>query len=408
VAQHEKILNFFMIPRNYVAVRPRSFVRRFAQNAVSGGGRRFVNRLRQLHQYGRVAKNVYDGAKGGYNRVKFIFKKPRNKTKAVNHSSFNKNSLYIKRGNLALGKKQSTLGKWRYEQTHSGIITSTAGNQTATDICSLNTCYQMITSTGAAYNDQQNYTAIKDLNPYQATTGSAYVVGGVVPLEDRFVVNDNHVSIEFTNFSGMGAVIDIYVCTPKIPQADRPKEVWAAGYANEALGHAIMTAPVAGFSGTEVVGYGARTLVGATPQSVPYFNKLWKVAAHRQVTIAGAATHVQHIHVAMQKVIKVDVNRAHQTAGDGFIPNQTYHIFTVARGQIVEDHTGGAHLPTFGSVRVGYIAQSRTKACAVKGNSARLNNQAIAYNIPVGTTLANQVFIDDEDQIENAGTTTIT
>jgi len=355
----------------------------------------------------KAAKHIFQNVKKAYRQSKIpktVVKKEQKLNLDAGHSGVGKDTIKInENGPLKLLKSQSSGGIWRYEQTHRALITSISGNQTITDLCSVNTTNQCYLSTGNSYGFWQNAVALENLNPYLLPTGGPYLTNAY-PLNDRFVVKNNEINIELTNFSSVGAIIDIYILKPKKANKDFPTSIWRNGLAMEGVGQLAATGLGPGSGGASAqVGYQREYMVGVKPNASSQFRSYFKTCAVKNITLAPASTEILNIDILVNKVVKeVDLMEENNT-NIIYRPQTSYSIMLVVRGCLVIDNTtSGSPTPTYGPVKIGVITLARTQCGAVKGGNAnRLAVNTIIDNIPSNATNANLTLLNEVDNVVN-------
>lgn len=296
-----------------------------------------------------------------------------------------------------------TMGKWLYHESRAGFITSVAGKQGAFDIQFYCTPNQMCqTSTIANPDTVSSNIGLMDLNPYNKTTGSR-VLTGIQPLEDRFYLRGFETEMEITNFSNVGAFLEIRLLRCKKSSnygaATGPNLSWNQGYLNEAYGQAARTGGAVGTGVGAVGGYSDLEDVGANPKESPLFRQIWEVVAEKKLLITSAGTEKIKFDVFCDRIIKQDIQKPYIDGNVQYVSRQTYALHVVSRGSIVLDSTVSvaAEVPTYGATRLGYVLNTKYHACAVKGNSGRLNSNRAYMNNAYGTIVANQRVLDEID-----------
>lgn len=356
---------------------------------------------------GKIVRAVVNHAA----KVKFPKRKTTTKAKKVQktedmvnldagHSGIGKDTIKINenKGGLKLFKSQSAGATWRYQQTHRQLITGVAGVQTVADICTVNGISQCLTSNGSTFTFYQNCVALKQLNPYLVITGSSYAGGGVQPLNDRFVIKNNSLNMEITNFTNVGAIVDIYICKCKKLSKDSPGGIWNIGANYEGIGQPAMTNSAPGNAALGAPGYLTQNVVGVKPNSVSMFRDYWKTVAVKNITLAPASTEILNVDILINKVIK-NVDLSEQNATGLFFQPCSYSVMLVARGALVLDTTtAGFQIPTYGPVKVGVVITSHTQCAGVKGGNAnRIATNTGVTTVPIGAVTANTIVINEVD-----------
>lgn len=311
------------------------------------------------------------------------------------HSGVSSETIRVKATPLKLRKGIKTIGRWNYQQTHNGIIIGTAGTQTVTDICLVNGTSQIITSSGPGYGFFQNATALQQLNPYLSTSSSV-VVGVATPFNDRFVILRNQVKLEITNFSGVGALVDVYLMKCKKSDASSCSSIWATSLIQDGLGQVAAVRPVAG-SNTGTAGYASDVnFVGLVPSQSKTFKGFHQIQAVKHIDLSGNSTELVNFDIEINKVVNTGIIREEDGTLLRLHGGLTYSVMIVQRGQLVEDKTVGT-LVTYGSTKIGYIATVKSQMCALAGNASRLDDQRVISNVPAGATTANQSYTNEVD-----------
>jgi len=317
-----------------------------------------------------------------------------------------------------------TIGRWSYTQNiedlytgaSQGIIsTGGAGYQQVHSVVAVNTAKQMYTSNGPVYSFDENYTALSEMNPYKKITGSAIFNGATAVIQnDRFVILSNQITIELANFCNIPGKIDIYCVTPKKLTNQPPQYHWEQGYIDAGLGLNQIALPTSvAIEPVPVQGTNGLSYPGSKPTESKLFKEYWKVLEVKHLDMAASAQETINFHVKTNKLVKQDVideywNPSGTSAGtpgtiparsNNYIPNTTVFIMLVKRGALVVDVTPnpGRDITTYGTLQIGWICKTLTKMCAVKGNADRLSTNQQVSTIPINTTLANQKFMDIQD-----------
>lgn len=378
--------------RNYASVRRTGSVHAVANHL----GRTAVSKLakvakRTLHKYLKPKHKI----------LKVIKKEPKLNLDA-GHSGIGRDTFKINAGEVHLLKKQSMGGTWKYQQTHKGVLTSTPGNQGVYDLFSLGSTQQCGSNSGLSYNGYQNEIGLKNMNPYTNTTGGNYL-SAINPLDDRFVIKQYSVNFEMTNFSSVGTIADVYLVRAKKLGNLKPQQCWDSGNTQLAEGQPAMTQPAAGTqNGT--VGYLVSYVVGVRPSSSPVFKSYWAVECCKTVTLGPAATEILNFDIAVNKVVKnVDLT-AESAAGSLYRSSTTYAFMVVVRGALVLDNTlvgGGPNVtPTYGPVKLGFIATAHTQCAAVKGGNANRLSVNVGYSgVPQSAANASMTLLNEVDAV---------
>lgn len=298
--------------------------------------------------------------------------------------------------------KHKTFGRWHYHGNISQYLVNVAGEQFCGEIVFIGTPTQMVnTIPNPAPGKMSLNIGLGDMNPYKGTTGSVNLIGQNSPAEDRFIWLAYNGSLEMANMSIVTAHMDIYLVVAKGNHDIGPIVAWNAGYSQEAMGQPSIGQPGAGTI-VGVAGYENNVDVGAIPSQSPQFKKLWTVVAVKAVVLAGAATAIVNFDIKPNKLVKTDYQTS-AGANNSYIGGQTYCIMTVHRGSIVNDITTSvaAEIPTYGVAKIGYILNYKYTACAVAGNSSRLNTNRALLTIPFGATGANMTTMNIVDAEEN-------
>lgn len=396
------------MPRHVARYRHRAAPRNVGVAAYRAG-----QHLVRRHA-GRV---VAAGAKAAWGHMKKRFKRGPvvEKTRKLvvgnpgeSHSGLGRATIKVgSRVKAKLLKRQKTVGRWKYTQTDAYNLVGFPGGQTATSLVSPLTVAKLLTSTGAAYNADQNRVALEQLNPYLANTGSAYLATVISPLTDRFIVIDYTLEVELTNFSGVGCYMDLYLCQAKKASNVNAIAQWSQGLLNNSGGQVVQTFPVAGSTASNV-GSENIFMPGARPTEAKLFKDFWNVRAVKSLEFTGNSTERVHFDVGVNKVIKMQDVRAYGTSGMVFMPGVTWNLFAVARGALVVDNTVPlTQLITYGSTRVGCVVVEKYNMCGVMGNSSRIDITTATTNIPSGQTLSNQVFLNEVDAGSTVATGTV-
>lgn len=314
---------------------------------------------------------------------------------ASGHSVISSNFSKIFRSKAKL-KIKRTMGIWRHMQTHIALVTTTAGNQAVADLLFVNTVPQNITSTGTSYGIFQAATAYEQLNPNLTNTGSGYLGSSVTPPEDRWVVLDHNINIEWTNFSPVAAHVDVYVMKCLKPTNQSAYTLWSTGYAAMAFGTPQVTLPPAGTT-VGTVGYDAVNVVGARPTDTRLFKDFWKIVQCKSFDLAGNESFNDVIHIVQNQVKKRE-DLTQLSANGSVYHSGSFEVFYIVRGQVVLDTTVAlSPKPTFGSIKIGYVAQVKTNLQGVKDAVNRLNTNNVVVNYPNAASLANQSLINEVD-----------
>lgn len=358
----------------------------------------FTNGIRSLAVQGgkRLIQHGFDKA---YEHV--TKKRTTNKPyqKAVEQTvprehGYNKQTGILYRSKAVKNKPHPKKGVFRYQQTHSGIVTGAAGLQAVNDICLIGTVNQSITSTGVGYNIGANQQSIMSLNPYDKISGSSLFTAGATVSDSRFMLNENDVSIEFTNTSNVTAICDLYIIKYKKNSANLPSNTWGQGYISDAITPQVLSvAPTPGLAVAGVLGYPSYGFVGTRPGQSPQFREFFKVIKDEHFELTPGSTFVSTTRYMQDIVQKQDELANMLGQSIYFKKGQTLGFMLVQRGQIVIDTTL-VHTPTYGSTTIAYIVTSKTVASCVADNAKRINVAENISAVPANTLFANQNFIN--------------
>lgn len=300
---------------------------------------------------------------------------------------------------LKLLKSHSKAGLWKYQQSYHNLITSPAGLQQYTLLSSVNTLPQCLTSTGAGFAYYQADTALEQLNPYLTNTGSVKLGSVFTPLNDRFIINNNSIMLELTNFEPVSAYITVYVLKAKKLSNQAPTDIMNSGYANMAYGQGQAgIANPGNFGVMSPSGYPVASIVGIKPNDSQVFQQFWKICTVKDIILSGASTEVLNIDIAISKVLKAD--DARQSMGEGMLfNNNSYVIMTCVRGGLVIDNTtSGQPQTTYGPTKVGVVTICKTTCSAVLGgNSNRLSTHIVNDTTPANALAANITLLNEVD-----------
>nr|WAE42995.1 MAG: capsid protein [Cressdnaviricota sp.] len=323
----------------------------------------------------------------------------------IGHSSIQDSSIVIRPNpkGLKLLKNESAHNYFRYQQTHKYILTSPVGLQSINQVCTVNSSSQIITSTGTGYSFYQNDIALEQLNPNLYNSGSAVYTAGQVPLNEKFIIRNNSINIELTNFSPVGAILDVYILKTKKSTGFDPLTLWNSAVNDDALPTSIDMQFATPGGSTSSPGRLIPSCVGVTPSMSRGFTDYLKIEAVKHVELIGASTQTLNIDIYMDKVVKTEVFR--MVPQNIWMPNLTYSILIVQRGSIVSDNTVSVSpVATYGQTRVGCIVTSKTVCSSIKGGaSSTINTQTGYSNISIGVSAANQGLLNEVDAVTNAG-----
>ena len=380
------------------AGRSMGHVRPSAREIITGGGNLYRTGLKIIDE---AKKWKRGGNKPGPNQRRVVKRKNVGDV-GSGHSTFNSHQIVLNES-VKHRKGEKNLGFYRYEQAYGGYISGLAGLQTYTSIQTIGTPAQLCQSSTIGTSVTTNHTSILNMNPYLSNTGSAIMSTTTIPLESKFVVSEVDLNLEMTNMSAVGTLIDVYIVKAKKTGGTLMEclTCWNNTYANEAFGQPQGSAPSAvnGTAGT--VGYQNQSFVGNLPNQAKLFSENWKIEAVKSVKLTAASTENIKINFKLNKVISKDIQAQYLADANVYIKGQTYHVFTVSRGMIVNDTTllaTSGEIPTYGQHKVGYILTQKWKAHAVQGNNNMVLNTNRVYNqIPYGASTANQSFMNEVD-----------
>lgn len=357
-----------------------------------------------IHLASRAARHVGSA-------VKKAFRKPK-KAKGVKkgrptgnvgdtHSGLARQTIKIgNRKRAKLLKRQKTVGRWRYTQTNKQIISGASGAQTVTVLVTPLTSAKILTSTGNAYNTDQNDVALEQLNPYLASTGSAYLAPTITPLNDRFIVINCNLEIEITNFSAVGTYVDVYLCVAKKMGVSSGPAQWTSGLNLQNQGQAAQVFPLAGLS-VGAPGGVSVFMPGARPSESKVFGDFWQIKAVKALEFTGNSTERLYFDIGVNKVIKMQDIRTYASQGTPMIRGLTYQVFIVQRGAIVVDTTNlatlGTEFATYGSTKLGVITLEKYSMCGVMGATGRLDVSTAYSGISTSVLPVNQALVNEVD-----------
>lgn len=365
-------------------------------------GRAAWNNRRTL---GRIGKRIYNRLTGqGPSRTPGNHNHPRRHHRRhverreshgsntnVSHSGITTDVIRIS-GRSSKKHKKKLLGSWRYLINYNSFWTSTAGLQYVGFMGSIGTKSQMFVNSGVGYNVYQSAIGLADLNPYKENTGSITIPSVVSPNNDNFMLRSAAVKIEISNMSTVGAILDIYVVTPKVANSNDPVTIWQSTY--DGFGIASAVPPTPGYAVGPTSGSMNINIPGVLPKDSSPFNKAFKIVAVKSVKLAGEATELIDFDIMLDKMISR--SKLYATNNEYFA-GQTHFFMGVLRGAIVSDNTVATHYPVPGSAKIGFNTTVRYVATAVKNNAARLNVALITDTIPAGATTANQGTLNEVD-----------
>jgi len=317
---------------------------------------------------------------------------------AAGHSGISADTIRI--GPKKQPKWSNLVGHWRYQQNHTGALTCGAGTQGGLDMFTVASTSQLFTSSGTAYSGSQNHTALEQMNPFKTTTGSSVLSSTATAAADRFMLRSVSVKFEVTNFSAIGAIVDVYVCTPKIATSQTLLSAW--DNADDAFGLAVAAFPAGGAAVSGALSGNNRLIPYVVPHDNSRFRAQWRIVATKAIRLEGNSTELLSVDIGWNKIIQ----KNKYTGVQQFIPGVTYGFLIVYKGALVLDTTGATHYPTTGSVSIGFGSTSRYVMSAVKDNAGRLDAQALVtkFNTPAG---AAQALIDADDSPTNQAAVTV-
>nr|WAE43049.1 MAG: capsid protein [Cressdnaviricota sp.] len=367
------------------------FVRNGLDSYVAG----IHDRVNKRHRTGNP-KVIWKGPPAPpHTRKSYKKRKLRVSEESEREHGITEKSVTLHRTKATMSQRKVAKGKWRYEQTHAGILSNPAGAQSISNLLYVGTAAQSMTSSGDTYNNGQNYDALYQLNPYDFTSGSALFAAGISPSTAKFMLLEHSIMIEFANTCTSAMIFDIYVVQCKKATTLTAESAWANGYADAALGTSVQTFPVPG-STTALVGSLSQTMVGAVPSQSQQFRNYWKIRKVKHVDLPAGGSYVYKIKIVQDAVQNQEYLNNQIAQSVPYVANQTFEVFVVQRGQVVVDTTSG-HLATFGGTQLAYVATVKTIACCVKGNSERVNIYQAVTALPANATAAHQATINVVD-----------
>jgi len=377
---------------------------RVASYGRSGG---FMRHIRQAnHLIGRnpiralrAARQLGRGLKRRFNQ-RFRSKRPSKKVRkshpdgthlAAGHSGISTDTLKFK-SRARTKKRHQLTGIWRYQQNHNDAFVTAAGTQAAFNLLTIGSRSNCYVSTGAAYGFDQNYTALEQMNPYKANTGSSFVPTTTNQLNDRFMLGSCAVKGMVTNFSAIAAIVDIYVITPKILTNETPTSAWSN--IDDGFGLGAATLPAPGTVAGGVIGSNNVAIPFVHPHDNSRFRSVWKICGVKSMRLEGNSTELVNFDFKWNKVMQ---KNKYTTQAFNYIPNVTYAFMVVQKGALVLDNTVPTRQATLGSTECGFVFTSRYICHSVKDNAGRLDGQFMVSEVPANVTTANQQLLNEVD-----------
>lgn len=319
------------------------------------------------------------------------------------HSGTAKNAVKIVLHKLP--SRVKTIGRWTYQQMHSGSLFVAAGYQGAYTMFTVGSLAQVLNSNGTGFSRYQNYKALREMNPYQPTLAIPGISAAPnktltgAPKDDRFCILGHTFDLEFSNFENAAAYLDIYILKAKQVCVDYPEGLWNLGLGDEALDQSVVAALVPGTS-NPTIGVPTYNFAGQKPTDVKVFKEFWHICDKRSIDLAGGSNERLTFYIKNQNVVKIEEYLKWDPGTNSFAPRTTLACLAVWRGQIIDDITFPlVPLPTYAAVKIGWVGQITTNLCGVRNNTGRLNIHTLVNAIPQGTLLANQQFTSVTDAV---------
>jgi len=367
-----------------------SATRRFLQLA-GPAGLGYVNRLRKKNS----TKTRFKKRKGG-SRTRTKRTRKREKSSGSDNGIAGDTIRIVV--NAKRNKNQAG-GKWLYSQFVPEIAFGNAGTQ-GTQGFTVATVSQLTTSTGALYNGLQNQVGLRLLNPNYLNTGSAYIPAAGVPTTDMFVISSINMEFEITSWVDISQTVDLYFYVAKVGGQDTLETYWSRGYQQQGSGKSVatyLTSPL--YSG--VAGYGSIAEPYAKPTDTSeYIKDAWTLKNHRTYDLSSGATQKVKYAIAMNKLVKSSELDLAAADGNFTYPGLTCWVELIVRGQLVCDTTSAINKPTFGTCRVGVTCKQSYVCHTVNSPIANRTVGIHSFNLPINTGLAQQSFIDVNDDAD--------
>lgn len=368
----------------------------------------------------RIGKHVYSKWRGHSSKKVKKIDDSRGIQMESGHSGLQRSTLKLRRKKKLRGlrKVEKLSGNILYKMSFSCIQGGTsgtqpgqsqrvlAGTQSTVRLGDAATVSQFTTSTGVNYyqTSYKSESAWFDLNPSEATTGSAVFAAAATPLNDVMYIKSVTMNVEFTNFGAVAAYIDVYLCTPKVVSINHAIDDWNLGYQYDALGQSALVPPVPGAS-TGTSGYGNAFYPTARPRESIVFSKMWKICAVKTINLASAASEVVNLDIKIGRTVRRDY-LLNLPSGSMYVPNLSYCAFAVVRGSLVQDNTSGAgsNVVTYGEVKWGYINNMSVRLAPVVGTGGRVRVDRFVQTFPKLTSGPNQTILNEVDASSNVQT----
>jgi len=371
---------------------------RYVKNLVSalkkGGGfgaayagQKMLNRA-ITKKYRRKAKGRTSGTKGN--------RKKRSAGDASDqHSGVSTETVVI---NLGRKIKKPAIGRWKFQQNHSLMITAQAGDQAVFTLFQNCTRSQFLTSS-ANPNTSQIKSALFDLNAERKNSGSGIIPSTANPATDRMAVFNIRTTLMFTNMETVVANIDLYFFVTKKTQTDDPAGFWTKCYTSEAMGVATRTRPAPGVYGGSTAGGGAISDLYAKPTDLAEFRGMFKLHRVHHIKLGAGATEELNIYQIINKIYKyADLTTLNLELQRG----ATISCMAVAYGQAVHDLSvlAASNVVTTSSVKVACV-MNHTFNCGVTQavGASRHDDYLVNNQVPLGAIVPNQQFVDIQDAI---------
>lgn len=312
-------------------------------------------------------------------------------------------------------------GKLTWTTNTSGTLGANAGQQSCVNLCYYGTTSQWMLSTGTSTTlFGQPISAMRyfDINPSDATTGSATLAGTTKPATDKLVLTRVQHKMKICNFSSAPMTTWIYCLESVSDHNLSPVDAFGSATAVDDGSGSI---GAAGFIPSSVstggsIGYPNIQFPGNNPANLSTFKKLWRVKHVHRVDLTGGAEEDYSMTLKMNligdanRLIELQNNAWTQAAASwtaGSIvtqyPRGCVAVMSIQLGGVVKNLETGN--PTTSSTDIGFLINGVHHFKPMKNQISKLNANLAYDQVTTGSALSNQGVITTQDVVSNlAGT----
>jgi len=269
---------------------------------------------------------------------------------------------------------------------YQGFITGNAGKQIVKDLSSVCTTNMFITSSGINCTIDQANQNFFDLNPQRFITGSADYTAGQASKIDNLFVSTVTIHYNFVNNTNTETELDLYFlkCKSSGGTGSAPATAWSTGLSDTTLVGALNrneSSPTPGYGVAGTMGTIVTTALYAKPQDSQLFKKYWSIEGVKTFNMAGGATARLSAEIIIDKKFSLEQLTLQNSQGMIYVPNKTYTVLAVAKGQCVVDKTVASRQSTTAATDIGYTQVVRYNIRPFQTESKRVYTNTYSTQI---------------------------